>query len=213
MVYYPYKEKIQDIMLDNGLEKQNKVIDVLYESAIERKRIVFSIGHSTHSMEEFIIMLKSFDIKILIDIRRFPSSKKSPQFNKESLSLSLKESNIEYLHLVDLGGRRKVKSKTKHACWRNISFRGYADYMETREFTEAAEILESIALQQTTVYMCAEAVWWRCHRALVSDYLKAKGWDVIHILAINKGQEHPYTAVARVVNGKVFYCEDNDSNR
>ena len=171
--------------------------------------VIYTIGHSTHSIEVFLSMLQSFDIKTIVDIRRFPGSRKFPQFDQESLKTSLEEVEIQYIHLVDLGGRRKANKDSKNTSWNNESFRGYADYMETEAFEKAIEQLEHIALKQTTAYMCSEAVWWRCHRSMVSDYLKAKGWNVLHIMNIAKAQEHKYTAPARIVDGKVFYSDEN----
>ena len=174
-----------------------------------RKNIIYTIGHSTNSIDKFLEILTSFNIKILVDIRRFPGSKKYPWFNREPLEAALKEKDIQYIHLEALGGRRKVLPDSKNDKWHNSSFRGYADYMETPAFETAVTQLENIAIKQPTVYMCAEAVWWRCHRAMVSDYLKAKGWTVLHIMASNKTEEHPYTPVARVINDQVFYYDEN----
>ena len=141
----------------------------------QEKHIIYTIGHSTRSNKEFLAMLHSFEIKILVDIRSLPGSRKFPQFNKENLEISLKRSGIQYIHLPGLGGRRKVKKDSKNTRWKKAPFRAYADYMETEEFKKAITELEQIALMQPTVYMCSEAVWWRCHRSLVSDFLKAKG--------------------------------------
>lgn len=173
------------------------------------KPVIYTIGHSTHSIEDFIEMLQSFDIRILADIRRFPSSRKYPQFNKENLDAALKRNGIAYKHLEDLGGRRAVQKDSDNSRWRNASFRGYADYMETESFKKAMTGLEVMALKHPVAYMCSEAVWWRCHRSLVSDYLKAKGWTVLHIMAAGKAEEHPYTSPARVVGDRVFYSDKN----
>ncbi len=170
---------------------------------------IYTIGHSVHSFAEFLNMLQSFDIKILADIRSLPGSRKFPQFNKDILKLSLEENDIQYIHLADLGGRRKVKKDSKNNRWNNVSFRAYADYMETAAFENAIVKLEQIALEQPTAYMCSEAVWWKCHRSMVSDYLKAKDWRVLHIMAIAKVQEHKYTTPARIVDGKVLYSDEN----
>lgn len=174
-----------------------------------KEKTIYTIGHSTRSLEEFLNMLQSFDIKILADIRSLPGSRKYPQFNKEVLQLSLEEAGIQYIHLADLGGRRKVKKDSINNRWNNASFRGYADYMETEEFKNAIVKLEHIALEQPTAYMCSEAVWWRCHRSMVSDYLKANGWTVLHIMTIAKFQEHKYTSPARIVDGNVLYSDEN----
>ncbi len=170
---------------------------------------IYTIGHSTHSLEEFLNMLQFFDIKILADIRSLPGSRKYPQFNKEDLKISLENTGIQYLHMADLGGRRKVKKDSKNNRWNNASFRGYADYMETEEFKNAVIKLEDIASEQPTAYMCSEAVWWRCHRSMVSDYLKAKGWMVLHIMGIQKFQEHKYTSPAIIVDENVLYTDEN----
>jgi uncharacterized protein (DUF488 family) len=169
---------------------------------------IYTIGHSTHSLEEFLNMLQSFDIKILADIRSLPGSRKYPQFNKEDLKISLENTGIQYLHMADLGGRRKVKKDSKNNRWNNDSFRGYADYMETEEFKTAVIKLEDIAIKKPTAYMCSEAVWWRCHRSMVSDYLKAKGWMVLHIMGIQKFQEHRYTSPAIIVDENVLYTDE-----
>ena len=168
---------------------------------------IYTIGHSTHSLDEFLNMLRSFNIKILADIRSLPGSRRFPQFDMENIKISLEETGIQYIHLADLGGRRKMKKDSKNNRWNNDSFRGYADYMETKEFENAIVKLEHIALEQPIAYMCSEAVWWRCHRSMVSDYLKAKGWAVLHIMA--KVQEHKYTSPARIVDGNVFYYDEN----
>lgn len=173
------------------------------------QNIIYTIGHSTHSITQFIEMLHSFAIKTLADIRRFPGSNKYPQFNKDNLEEALKQNGICYIHLEDLGGRRKVQANSKNNKWRNDSFRGYADYMETPAFENAVTKLEIIAMKQTTAYMCSEAVWWRCHRSMVSDYLKAKGWKVMHIMAVGKAEEHPYTSPARIVDDRVYYYDED----
>ena len=175
---------------------------------IPDKHPIYTIGHSTRDLETFISMIQYFSITALVDIRRFPGSRKYPHFNKENLAASLSKAGISYTHLEDLGGRRKVQKNSKNSRWRNESFQGYADYMETEAFKKAAEKLEAIALKQPTAYMCAEAVWWRCHRSMVSDYLKAKGWKVLHIMGDGKADEHPYTSPARVVGNQVFYSEE-----
>ncbi len=173
----------------------------------ENKKL-WTIGHSTHSLDEFVAMLQSFNIEYLMDIRRFPGSRKFPQFNKDNLEKSIPEHNIEYIHLEELGGRRKAKCDSKNTTWRNASFMGYADYMETPEFKEGLENLKKGALQKRTAIMCSEAVWWRCHRSMVSDAMKAEEWNVMHIMGIGKEQEHPYTQPARIVDGQLSYEED-----
>jgi uncharacterized protein (DUF488 family) len=166
---------------------------------------VYTIGHSTHDIETFISMLQSFQVQLLADIRNFPGSRRYPHFNSENLSKSLKEAGIKYEHLKALGGRRAPRPDSKNDAWRVVAFRGYADYMETDDFKLAAEHLESLAHKNVTAYMCSEAVWWSCHRALVSDYLKARRWKVMHIMKAGKADEHPWTKPARIVDGKLTY--------
>jgi len=171
----------------------------------QQNKTIWTIGHSTHTLEEFIEMLKSFHIELVVDIRSFPGSRKFPQFNKEALEISLPQNNIQYIHLKNLGGRRKVNPDSKNTSWRHLAFRAYADYMETEAFKEGIKDLEKISTKQRTAYMCSEAVWWRCHRSMVSDYLKVHGWKVMHIMAVGKEKEHPYTEPARIVNGELSY--------
>ncbi|MCO5249178.1 MAG: DUF488 domain-containing protein [Chitinophagales bacterium] len=172
-------------------------------------RKIFTIGHSTRSIDELIELLETYQIQLLADIRHYPGSRKNPQFSKENLNKILPLHQIEYIHLLDLGGRRPVQKDSINDLWRNDSFRGYADYMETEQFEKAVQNLQGLASQKTTCYMCSEAVWWRCHRSMVSDYLKAKGWTVMHILSKTKCEEHPYTSPARIVGDKVYYHEKN----
>jgi uncharacterized protein (DUF488 family) len=166
---------------------------------------IFTIGHSTRSIADFLAMLQSFDIQVLADIRSLPGSNKHPQFNQDALSRSLSEAGIRYIHMPALGGRRRPKPDSVNTAWRSKAFMGYADYMETPEFKTAIEQLEQIAAKEKVAYMCAEAVWWRCHRSLVSDYLKARGWEVCHIMDIGKCTTHPYSSPARVEQGNLFY--------
>src|SRR5947208_349784 len=138
---------------------------------------IWTIGHSTLSIEDFIARLHSFQIELLADVRSFPGSKRYPQFNKESLKTSLEGVGIRYEHFRELGGRRRARPDSLNVAWRNESFRGYADYMETNEFHAGVKRLLDLAAPQRLAVMCSEAVWWRCHRSMISDYLKAKGID------------------------------------
>ena len=156
-------------------------------------------------IEEFIDALNSFEIKLLIDVRSFPGSRRYPHFNKEDLKTSLADAGIEYLHFPALGGRRRARADSLNVAWRNEAFRGYADYMETKEFHEGINRLVEVAQQAPTAIMCSEAVWWRCHRSLISDFLKTKGADVVHIMAIGKSEKHPFTPAARIVDGRLSY--------
>jgi uncharacterized protein (DUF488 family) len=172
------------------------------------ERIIWTIGHSTHTIEELISLLNSFHIELVVDIRSYPGSGHFPHFNKESLEISLTENSIAYIHLRDLGGRRKVRKDSVNNGWRHPAFRGYADYMETEQFKDAIEELEKLALGKITVCMCAEALWWGCHRSMVSDYLKLEGWTVFHIMGIGKSEEHRYTQPSRIVEGKLLYSKE-----
>lgn len=169
---------------------------------------MWTIGHSTRAIEEFIALLEENGIKLLADVRLLPGSKRYPQFNADALQHSLGERGIRYEHFRELGGRRKPRPDSHNTAWRNESFRGYADYMETEEFRRAIERLESFVLP--TALMCAEAVWWRCHRGLISDYLKAHGVEVLHILTPGKVEPHPFTSAARLVDGELRYRETDE---
>ncbi len=171
----------------------------------EEKKTIFTIGHSNRSIEVFLDLLQSFHIKTLVDVRQFPGSKKYPYFNKENLQQLLPENQIQYIHMIELGGRRKLNKESLNSSWKHPAFRAYADYMETEAFKKAAEHLEQIASESITTYMCSEALWWSCHRSMISDYLKSKGWQVMHIMDIGKATAHPYTSPARIVDGKLTY--------
>ena len=167
---------------------------------------IWTIGHSTRKIDDFISLLEKNGIKLLVDVRMYPGSKRYPQFGREALAKSLSEAVIRYEHFPELGGRRKVKPDSKNTAWRNEMFRGYADYMETEGFGEGiARLLELAEKIGPTAIMCAEAVWWRCHRSLISDYLKARGVEVLHILDHNTVEPHPYTSAARIVKGELSY--------
>jgi uncharacterized protein (DUF488 family) len=173
------------------------------------RKNIWTIGHSTRSLDEFLSLLITWQIQSIADIRRFPGSNRFPQYNKEVLANSLQKEGIQYFHLEALGGRRNPSPHSVNTAWRVRGFRGYADYMETYDFKKAVIELEHMAASSRCAYMCTEAVWWSCHRALLSDYLKAKGWQVMHIMSKEKVQEHPYTKAATVVNGEVRYTDSN----
>jgi uncharacterized protein (DUF488 family) len=172
---------------------------------------IWTIGHSTRDIEFFISLLEEHGIKSLADVRLLPGSKRYPQFNKETLANSLGKTGIRYEHFPELGGRRKPRKDSRNTAWRNESFRGYADYMETEEFDKAVKRLLDLAADAgPTAIMCAEAVWWRCHRALISDFLKARGIEVMHILDANKTEPHPFTSAARMIEGALSYASEGD---
>ena len=169
---------------------------------------IYTIGHSTRSFELFVSMLSSFAIKHLADVRTYPGSRKYPHFNQENLQQSLQNAGIRYYHFPGLGGRRKPSPDSVNTAWRNDAFRGYADHMQTPEFIKGITELKTLASAEATAYMCSEAVWWRCHRALISDFLKSEGWQVLHIMDVGKASEHPFTSAAKVQQGNLFYGGD-----
>lgn len=166
---------------------------------------IWTVGHSTRGGEEFSQILKSHKIEVLVDVRTFPGSRRYPQFNKAELAASLNEIQIKYEHEPRLGGRRTPRPDSHNTAWRNAQFRGYADHMETEEFKKGVRELLELASRARVAVMCAEAVWWRCHRSLLADYLKAEGHEVIHILDQKKTEEHPFTTAASVVDGRLSY--------
>ncbi len=167
--------------------------------------VVFTIGHSTRTMPEFIEILKAYGIKKVVDIRTIPKSRHNPQFNEDALRESLKAAQIGYLHMEGLGGLRRALKDSPNMAWRNASFRGFADYMQSGEFEENLEKLLEAAEKRTTVIMCAEAVPWRCHRSLVSDALSVRGVSVRHIMTARSAGEHTLTPWAKVKGTKITY--------
>jgi uncharacterized protein (DUF488 family) len=171
----------------------------------ENELEIWTVGHSTRPIEELIEVLKSFGIEVLVDVRSFPGSRRYPHFNKEQLKASLAAGGIEYQHFPELGGRRRAQPDSYNVAWQNKMFRGYADHMDSEEFRRGMARLLDVAGVRRTAIMCAEAVWWRCHRSLISDYLKVKGVEVTHIMALGKSEAHPFTSAARIVNGELSY--------
>jgi uncharacterized protein (DUF488 family) len=188
---------------------------------------LWTIGHSNRSRDEFLALLTAFEIDVLADVRRFPGSRKHPHFNQEALAQSLAAAGILYEFFPELGGRRKPRPDSPNTAWRNESFRAYADYMETEEYGAGVERLLSLVNRSATLsgdlcpplaerrlaIMCSEAVWWRCHRSMIADYLKSRGVQVLHILSLKKSEPHPYTSAARLVNGRLSYAENDPQAR
>lgn len=166
---------------------------------------IYTIGHSNRSIEEFIQLLQANDVEMLVDIRTIPKSRHNPQFGQDELPGSLAKAAIEYHHMSDLGGLRKTRTDSINGAWRNTSFRGYADYMQSDEFVAAIERLVDIATDHTSAIMCAEAVPWRCHRSLVGDALLVRGVDVIDIMGRNSTRPHPLTSFAYVDGTTITY--------
>lgn len=166
---------------------------------------VWTIGHSTRSIDEFIAVLKHHRIEAIADVRRFPGSRRLPQFGMEALQASLTDKDIGYLLITELGGRRRPLSDTVNTAWRNASFRGYADHVASEEFSVGLDRLCRLASRRRTATMCAEVLWWRCHRSLIADVLMVGGTRVLHIQDEKNVTEHPYTRPARLHEGGLTY--------
>lgn len=170
---------------------------------------LYTIGHSTRTLDELVSALKAHGIEILVDIRAFPASRRLPHFNRESLESELPKRGIRYVWMQALGGyRKKIRDDSPHIALRSQSFRNYADYTLTAEFQEAIHNLLSLAQQSRTAYMCAERMYFQCHRMIVSDWLEAHGHEVLHINAEGPVHPHQLTAEARIVDGEMIYRGD-----
>jgi len=167
--------------------------------------IVYTVGHSDRGLDEFTGLLKANGVDALADIRKLPGSNKYPHFNQEELAASLARVGIGYVYLKELGGRRRRSKDSRNTAWRNRSFRAYADHMETDEFRRGVDSLLGLARAGNVAMMCSEAVWWRCHRALVADHLKSVGVTVYHIMSVTTNKLHPYTPAAKIVGDKLSY--------
>ena len=166
----------------------------------------YTMGFSNRSWEETLEILKVFKIGRLVDIRTLPGSKHTPQFNLEQLQQQLPKAGIEYVHMKNLGGLRKpLKDSTVNSAWQNSGFRGYADYMQTQEFTAALDELIRLIKEKPAVYCCTEAVFWRCHRQLVSDALLVRGYHIGHIFSATKVEEHQLTKFLKAEGTRVTY--------
>lgn len=174
----------------------------------KRSLTIFTIGHSTHPIDHFIELLQSNGVKQLIDIRTIPKSRRNPQFNSDALAASLRAAHIRYVHMKDLGGLRHARKDSVNLGWRNASFRGYADYMQTPEFAHSIDRVVGLAEKGPAVLMCAEAVPWRCHRSLVADALLVRGVRVLEILRDAEPKEHTLTSFARVRGARITYPAD-----
>jgi len=166
---------------------------------------LFTIGHSTRSLDEFLAILTEHKIKLLVDVRTVPRSRRVPQFNTENLAEPLPPRHIQYLHLPALGGLRKARPDSINTAWRNHSFRGYADYMQTPKFESGLKELMALASKKATVIMCAEAVPWRCHRSLIADALLVRNWDVIDLFSETSAKPHKLTDFAKVEGIHITY--------
>lgn len=169
------------------------------------RETIFTIGHSTHPVEEFIGMLEAHGVKRLIDVRTIPKSRHNPQFNEDDLAASVRKRRITYRRMKALGGLRHVRKDSINGAWRNASFQGYADYMQTGEFAEAIDLLVDRGRHSDAAIMCAEAVPWRCHRSMIGDALVARGIDVFDIMTATSATPHSLTSFARVDGTRVSY--------
>ncbi|MBV8834884.1 MAG: DUF488 domain-containing protein [Acidobacteriaceae bacterium] len=164
-----------------------------------------TVGHSTRPVETLIEILKAHGVKRLIDVRTIPKSRHNPQYTRDALEARLRDAGIGYEHMKALGGLQHPRRNSPNLGWRNESFRGYADYMQTAEFASALETLTSAALREPVAIMCAEAVPWRCHRSLIADALTARGYPVEHILSATQSNPHTMTSFARVEGESITY--------
>ena len=175
--------------------------------------MVFTIGHSTRTLEEFLDLLRTHGVQRVLDIRTIPRSRHNPQFNRETLGPALRATRIGYVHLKKLGGLRRATPNSKNAGWHNASFRGFADYMETEEFEVGLERAMKLAEIKPSALMCAEAVPWRCHRSLIADALVVRKIPVEHIVGASRTQSHKLTPFARVQGKHVTYPTDKPVTR
>lgn len=173
----------------------------------KRKYKIYTIGHSTRPIDEFIGMLKGFHVRKLVDVRTIPKSGFNPQYNQETLGKSLSDEKIDYAHMAGLGGLRHARKDSMNLGWRNASFRGYADYMQTEEFENSLQELIKEAHKKTVAIMCAEAVPWRCHRSLIADALIVHGLEVKDIMGPAKESAHKINPMAKISKGKLYYPE------
>jgi uncharacterized protein (DUF488 family) len=168
-------------------------------------KTVWTVGHSTRTIQEFLDLLAEYDIRAIADVRSMPGSRKYPQYDQEKLAATLADQGVAYRWLENLGGRRRTSPESPNTAWRNVSFRGYADHMSSAEFAQGLNELHELAGARRTALMCAEAVWWRCHRSMIADALCAGGTCVMHIMGSGHCVAHPMTSPARIVRGQLTY--------
>jgi uncharacterized protein (DUF488 family) len=167
--------------------------------------MIFTVGHSTRPIEDFTALLEGYEIQLLVDVRTVPRSRHNPQFNRDALPASLQRAQIDYLHMPELGGLRHARKDSTNTARCNLSFRGFADYMETPEFeTGLAQLIDEARTRRTAI-MCAEAVLWRCHHSLIADALVARGVEVFEISSLTRVQPHKMTPFAKIEDTKVHY--------
>lgn len=167
--------------------------------------LIYTIGHSTHPLDEFVVMLTNHGVQHLLDVRTVPRSRRNPQFNRDTLPDSLKQAHIRYTHMPGLGGLRHTRKDSINTAWHNLSFRGYADYMQTPEFAENVDKIVELARAECCAIMCAEAVPWRCHRSLIADALLVRGCRVEDIMSATESKPHKLTPWAHVEGLEITY--------
>lgn len=173
--------------------------------AEKQELTVFTIGHSTRTLEEFVELLKAYGVTLVVDVRTVPRSRHNPQFNKETLPNTLKQEGVKYIHMAGIGGLRRPTRDSVNLAWKNISFRGYADFMQTKDFTENLLKLIALARENCLAVMCAEALPWRCHRNLISDALVVRRIRVEHIISKTSTISHQLNELAHVEGTKITY--------
>jgi len=174
-----------------------------------KRPCIFTVGHSTRSIDEFVELIRAHGVREIADVRSIPRSRHNPQFNADVLEHSLKQKDISYEHIKELGGLRHARKDSPNCGWRNASFRGFADYMATPEFSQGLDLLINIAKARETAIMCAEAVPWRCHRSLIGDALTKKGWMVRDIMSKTTATRHLLTPFLRMRKGQLIYPEES----
>ena len=179
----------------------------------DKMRTVFTFGHSTRRWQDFLEILRAHGIERVVDVRSIPRSRHNPQFNREILRKKLRSARIGYVHLGKLGGLRRARHDSPNMGWRNTSFRGFADYMQTAEFEAGLQRLIQLSKQKCSAIMCAEAAPWRCHRSLIGDAVTARGIRAVDIMSKSRGQLHALTSFARVRNKQVSYPDSNPRRR
>lgn len=172
---------------------------------------LWTIGHSTRPWPDFVALLREAGIACLVDVRRFAGSRRNPQYSPVAMGEALPEAGIEYLPMPEFGGRRAPQPDSPNGAWRVAAFRGYADHMASEEFVHARERLMQLAGARRTAAMCAEAVWWRCHRRLIADDFTARGWRVLHLMTSGRAEPHPLNPAARMIDGVLRYPPEQPS--
>lgn len=175
------------------------------QSSPLQSNTLWTIGHSTRPWEAFAALLQEAEVGVLVDVRRFAGSRRNPQFSPLAMTPALRDLGIDYLPMPEFGGRRTADKDSPNNAWRVAAFRGYADYMATPEFMLARERLMQVAIRQRTAVMCAEALWWQCHRRLIADDFVARGWRVLHLMASGRQEPHPLNPAARMVHEVLQY--------